>query len=178
MPHARKAQAVSDVRSRSYSRRMDDEILRAVMRRFPAGLAVLTVQTETQALGATVGSLVSLSLEPPLIGVSLGIHAPLLEPVRDAGVFALSLLGSGQEAIAQRFGTGGLPPLAAWHEVETRDGALGPPLLADAAGWLECRVDREHAAGDHVIVVGQVVSAETGPVAPGVVYVDGAYRSL
>lgn len=148
------------------------------MRRFPAGLAVLTVQTHAQPLGAAVGSLVSLSLEPPLVGVSLGIHAPILEPVRDAGAFALSLLGSGQEAIAHRFGTGGLPPLAAWHEVETRDGAVGAPLLSHAAGWLECRVAGEHPAGDHVIVVGAVVAAETGPVAPGLVYLDGAYRSL
>ena len=157
---------------------MDGELLRAVMRRFPAGLAVMTVQTETQPLGATVGSLVSLSLEPPLVGVSLGVHAPLLEPVRDAGAFALSLLGRGQEAIAQRFGVGGLPPLAAWHEVETREGVLGVPLLANAAGWLECHVAGEHGAGDHVIVVGNVVAAEAGPVEPGLVYVDGAYRSL
>ena len=164
--------------SRAYSRRVDGELLRAVMRRFPAGLAVLTVQTDAQPLGATVGSLVSLSLEPPLVGVSLGIHAPLLEPVRDAGVFALSLLGRGQEAIAQRFGAGGLPPLAAWHEIQTRVGALGVPLLAEAAGWLECRVAGEHAAGDHVIVVGEVVSAETGGVEPGLVYLDGAYRSV
>lgn len=148
------------------------------MRRFPAGLAVLTVRANGQRLGATVGSLVSLSLEPPLVGVTLGVHAPLLEPVRDAGAFALSLLGRGQEAVAQRFGTGGLPPLAAWHEVETRDGVLGAPLLAEAAAWLECRLATEHAAGDHVIVVGEVVEATAGSVEPGLVYVDRAYRSL
>ena len=157
---------------------MDGDLLRAVMRRFPAGLAVLTVRTDAQPLGATVGSLVSLSLEPPLVGVSLGVHAPLLEPVRDAGAFALSLLGRGQEAIAQRFGTGGLPPLAAWHEVETREGVVGAPLLADAAGWLECRVSGEHPAGDHVILIAEVVAGEAGPVEPALVYVDGAYRSL
>ena len=157
---------------------MTGDELRAVMRRFPAGLAVLTVSDAGRPLGATVGSLVSLSLEPPLVGISLGVHAPVLEPLRAAGSFGLSLLGRGQEGIAGRFGTGGLPPLAAWHEVEVREGELGAPLLPDAAGWLECRVTAEHAAGDHVIVVGEVVTAATGPVAPGLVFVDGAYRSL
>ena len=152
--------------------------LRAVMRRHPAGLAVLTVQGHTGPLGATVGSLVSLSLDPPLVGLSLGLHAPLHEPVRDVGSFALSVLGHGQEAVAQRFGSGGLPPLAAWHEIETREGVTGAPLLAEAAGWLECRLAAEHEAGDHTVFVGEVVAAEAGPVEPGLVYLAGTYASL
>lgn len=148
------------------------------MRRFPSGLAVLAVSVDGRRVGATVGSLVSLSLDPPLVGVSLGVHAPLLEPVREAGAFGLSLLGQGQEAVAHRFGVGGLPPLAAWHELEVREGANGAPLLAQAAGWLECRVAGEHATGDHVLVVGEVTAAELGPASPGLVYLAGEYRSL
>ena len=157
---------------------MTGDELRAVMRRFPSGLAVLTVRTDTGPLGATVGSLVSLSLEPPLVGVALGVHAPLHEPLRDTGVFGISVFGRGQEALAQRFGTGGLPPLAAWHEVETHDGGSGVPLLDEAAGWLECRVAAQHAAGDHSFFVAEVLSAVEGPLEPGVVYLGGAYRSV
>lgn len=148
------------------------------MRRFPSGLAVLAVSVDGRRLGATVGSLVSLSLEPPLVGLSLGVHAPLLEPLREAGAFGLSVLGNGQEAIAHRFGVGGLPPLAAWHEVEVRAGSNGAPLLAEAAGWLECNVTDVHSAGDHVLVVGEVTAAEAGPVPPGLVYLRGEYHSL
>lgn len=157
---------------------MDGALLRDVMRRHPSGLAVLAVVTDTGPLGATVGSLVSLSLEPPLVAVSLGVHAPLHEPVRDAGAFGLSLLGAGQEPVAGRFGSGGLPPLAAWHGIEVRNGETGVPLLADAVAWLECRVAAEHPAGDHTLFVSEVVVAEPGRVAPGLVYLDGAYRAL
>lgn len=148
------------------------------MRRYPSGLAVLTVRVDGRPLGATVGSLVSLSLEPPLVGVSLGVHAPLHEPVRSAGAFALSVLGRGQETIARRFGSGGLPPLVAWHELAVHDGVVGAPLLDEAAAWLECRVAGEQRAGDHTIFVGEVLVAEAGNVPAGLVYLDGTYRSV
>ncbi|MGH2952373.1 MAG: flavin reductase, partial [Solirubrobacterales bacterium] len=45
------------------------------MRRFPAGVAVLTVDAEGERLGLTVGTTISLSLEPPLVGVSISRHA-------------------------------------------------------------------------------------------------------
>ena len=152
--------------------------LRAAMRRFPAGLAVVTLDAGGQRVGVTVGSLVSLSLEPPLVGMSVGRTAPLHEHVRDARSFALNLLGRGQEALAQHFGRSGLPPLVAWRDVETRRGSTGVPLLADAAAWLECRLRAEHEAGDHTFFVADVLAAELGRVPPGLVYLDGRYRDV
>jgi flavin reductase (DIM6/NTAB) family NADH-FMN oxidoreductase RutF len=152
--------------------------LRAVMRRFPSGVAVLTVVAERERAAVTVGSVVSLSLEPPLVGVALGVHTPLHEVVRDTGVFGLSLLGAGQAAVAQHFARGGLPPIALWHGIETRTGATGAPLLVEAAGWLECRLWSESPAGDHTLFLGEVMSAETGRVPPGLVYLEGAYRDV
>jgi flavin reductase (DIM6/NTAB) family NADH-FMN oxidoreductase RutF len=152
--------------------------LRAVMRRFPAGVAVLTVSAERERAAVTVGSVVSLSLEPPLVGVALGVHTPLHEVVRDTGLFGLSLLGAGQAAVAQHFARGGLPPIALWHGIETRTGTTGVPLLAEAAGWLECRLWSEAPAGDHTLFVGEVVAAEPGPVSPGLVYLESAFQDL
>src|SRR6059058_525815 len=60
------------------------EELRALMRRFPAGVAVVTVDLEGQRVGLTVASLVSLSLEPPLVGVAVRRGAALHELLRDA----------------------------------------------------------------------------------------------
>lgn len=148
------------------------------MRGFPSGVAVLTVNEPGERAAVTVGSLVSLSLDPPLVGVSLGVHTPLHALVRDTGAFALSILGEGQEAVAQHFARGGIPPLALWHGFETRAGDLGAPLLADAAGWLECRLWSEAPAGDHTFFVGEVVSARPGTVRPGLVYLDGVYRGV
>ena len=148
------------------------------MRRFPAGIAVVTLEVAGQRVGVTVGSLVSLSLEPPLVGIAVGRTAPLHEHVREAGSFGLNLLGRGQEGLAQHFGRSGVPPLVLWRDVETRAGSTGVPLLAEAAAWLECSVRSDWEAGDHTFFVAGVVAAELGRVPPGLVYVEGRYRDV
>jgi flavin reductase (DIM6/NTAB) family NADH-FMN oxidoreductase RutF len=147
------------------------------MRRFPAGVAVLTVDVEGERLGLTVGSLVSLSLEPPLVGVAVSRQAAMHELLRRADSFALSLLAAGQEDVAQHFARG-VPPIALWHGVATRLGAAGAPLLEGALGWLECRTAAEHEAGDHTLFVGEVIGVEQGAPRAPLVHLDQAYRSL
>jgi flavin reductase (DIM6/NTAB) family NADH-FMN oxidoreductase RutF len=118
-----------------------------------------------------------LSLEPPLVGVAVNRQAAMHELLREAGGFALSLLAGDQEAVAQHFARG-VPPLAHWHGIATREGAEGAPLLEDALGWLECRLHAEHDAGDHTLFVGDVLAAERGRAAPPLVYLDRRYISV
>lgn len=146
------------------------------MRRFPSGVGVVTVDSDGDRLGLTLGTLVSLSLEPPLVGISIAREAAMHELLRRAGGFALSLLGSGQEAVAQHFARG-VPPIAHWHGIAHREGASGAPLLEGALGWLECRVWAEHDAGDHTFFVGEVLGVELGTAGPPLLYLDGHYRS-
>jgi len=150
--------------------------LRALMRRFPSGVAIVTVDVEGQRLGLTVGSLVSLSLDPPLVGISVSRFAALHEFLREARAFAVSLLAVGQEALAQHFARG-VPPIALWNGIETRPGETGP-LLDGAIGWLECRIRRECEAGDHTLFVAEVVRVERGRAAVPLVYFDQRYRPL
>lgn len=138
---------------------------------------MLTVDLDGERLGLTVGSLVSLSLDPPLVGVGVSRQAAMHELLRRADGFALSLLAGDQEAIAQHFARG-VPPLAHWHGIATRAEAEGAPLLEDAIGWLECRTSAEHDAGDHTLFVGEVLGAEQGRSATPLVYVDQRYVSL
>src|SRR6059058_1475700 len=100
--------------------------LRALMRRVPAPVGVVTVDADGERLGLTVSSLLSLSLEPPLVGVSISRQAALHELLRRAGGFALSLLAGGQERLAQHFARG-VPPIGMWHGVETEEGLRGAP---------------------------------------------------
>jgi flavin reductase (DIM6/NTAB) family NADH-FMN oxidoreductase RutF len=152
------------------------EALRALMRRFPAGVAVVTVDVEGERLGLTVGSLVSLSLEPPLVGVPIRRDAALHELLRDAGGFAASLLAAGQEAVAGHFARG-VPPIALWTGIELLE-REGPPLLAGALDWLRCRLASECSAGHHTLFVGEVVELEHGPAARPLVSLDGGYVAL
>jgi flavin reductase (DIM6/NTAB) family NADH-FMN oxidoreductase RutF len=147
------------------------------MRHAPACVAVLTVDAGGERLGLTVSSLVSLSLEPPLVGVSISRQAAMHELLREAGGFAVSLLAGGQEWLAQHFARG-VPPIGMWHGIATEEGARGAPLLVGALGWLECRTAAEHETGDHSFFVGEVEAVRLGEPAPPLVYHDGSYRAL
>lgn len=148
--------------------------LREVMRAFPSGICVVTIQLEETRIGLTVGSLTSLSLEPPLVGFALGRQAQLHELLRGAGEFGVSLLAADQEAIAQHFARS-VPPIAMWTGIELRDDVDGPPLVAGALGWLRCRVESEHPTGDHTVFVGRVEWSDVGVRRPALVYVRQGY---
>jgi flavin reductase len=130
-----------------------------------------------ERLGLTVGTVLSLSLEPPLVGVSVNRQAAMHELLRAAGAFALSLLRGDQEAVAQHFARG-VPPLAHWHGIEWREGSTGAPLLEGGLGWVEARLVDEHETGDHTLFVGGVVSVEQGRAGPALVHVGQGYVSL
>jgi flavin reductase (DIM6/NTAB) family NADH-FMN oxidoreductase RutF len=150
--------------------------LRAVMRRFPAGVAVVTVELRGQRAGLTVASLVSLSLEPPLVGFAVRRDAALHELLRDSGELAISLLAAGQEALAQHFARG-VPPIALWTSIPLRD-AEGPPQLEGAVAWLRGRLAQEHETGDHTFFVAEVASAELGPAGQPLVFHRQSYVEL
>jgi flavin reductase len=144
--------------------------LRATMRRFPAGVAVLTLPLP---FGVTIGSLVSVSLEPALVSVAIGLDSQAHELIKGEGGFAISLLSAEQEALAQHFARS-VPPIALFEGVDVRDGARGP-LLEGALGWLECEVRHAYPAGDHTLFVGEVERAEVGDDGAGLVYRHSGY---
>ena len=150
--------------------------LRSLLARYPAGVAVVTVDGDGQRLGLTVGTLVGLSLDPPLVGFSIARDAAAHELLRRAGGCAISLLAAGQEWLADHFARG-VPPIAMWHGIATQAGASGAPLLVGALGWLECALREEVAAGTHTFFVGDVLRVERGSDAPALVRVRGGYVS-
>jgi 3-hydroxy-9,10-secoandrosta-1,3,5(10)-triene-9,17-dione monooxygenase reductase component len=154
---------------------MTGEELREVMRRFPAPVTVVTTEVDAQRFGLTVGSFGSLSLSPPLVGVSIGKESSSHEPLRRAGAWTVSLLSEDQIPVAQHFARSGIPPIALWNGVDVRDGKHGP-LIEGALGWLECTTEAEHEAGDHTIFLGVVDSIELGRPGRGIVYREGTYH--
>ena len=146
------------------------------MARVPASVAVVTVELRGQRVGLTVASLVSLSLQPPLVGVAVRRDAALHELLRDAGRFSVSVLAAGQEALAQHFARG-VPPIALWERIPLRE-TDGPPELDGAVVWLRCRVSKELETGDHTFFVGEVESAERGPADRPLVFHNRSYATL
>ena len=152
------------------------DAFRAVLRRHPSGVAVVSVDASGQRVGLTVATLTSLSLEPALVGVAVARQAALHVLLREAGSFAVSLLAADQEPLAEHFARG-VPPIGMWQGIAVRDGELGAPLLDSALGWLECRLAAEVAAGTHTFFVGEVVAAAEGRDAVPLLRLDGRFRS-
>jgi flavin reductase (DIM6/NTAB) family NADH-FMN oxidoreductase RutF len=159
---------VSDFKSDT----MGDQ-LRSLLGRAPTGVAVVTVEAGGRCVGLTVGTLVGLSLEPPLVGFAVARQAALHELLREAGRCALSLLAAGQEDVAEHFARG-VPPIGMWEGVATEPSS-GPPRLAGALGWLECAVQDEVATGTHTLFVCAVERAVPGTDEPGLVRVRGGF---
>ena len=143
------------------------------MRRYPVGVAVAAVDVRGTRLGLTVSSLASLALDPPLVGISIAWQAAFHELLRDAGSFAVSLLAADQVSLARHFARG-VPPIAMWEGIGTRQGERGP-LLEGAVGWLECRLASEVDTGDHTFFVWTVEAARRGPAPDALVHLRREY---
>jgi flavin reductase (DIM6/NTAB) family NADH-FMN oxidoreductase RutF len=148
---------------------------RALFRRWPAGVSVVVADVEGRRAGLTVSSLVSLSLDPRLVGISISRQASLHELLRDAGEWAASILGGDQERLAQHFARG-VPPIALWNGIEVRDDDAR--LLAGAVGWVTARTVQEVQTGDHTFFVGELQSIEEGPAVTSLAYVNRGYQAL
>jgi flavin reductase (DIM6/NTAB) family NADH-FMN oxidoreductase RutF len=143
----------------------------------PGGTCVVAVDAEGRRLGLTVDSLVSLSLDPPLIGFTVANDCPILELLPDAGGCAISILAGGQQWLADHFAEGARP-IAMWHALASEPGAVGAPLFVGALGWLECSLLDLVDLGSSTLSVCAVRRIEPGTDAPALVRVDGAYTSV
>ena len=148
---------------------------RALFRRWPAGVSVVVAEVDGRRAGLTVSSLVSLSLEPRLVGISIALDASLHEVLREADEWAVSILGGDQAHLAQHFARS-VPPIALWDGIPVRDD--DPRLLADAVGWILVRAVDRIPTGDHSFFVGEITSLEDGRAPESLVYVHRSYRGL
>ena len=126
--------------------------------------------------GLTVSSLVSLSLEPPLVGISIAlVGLAATRCCAEAGEWSASILGGDQDALAQHFARS-VPPIVLWDGIPVRED--DPRLIADAVGWLRARtVDRAARRATTRFFVGEVLDARARAGARrSLVYVDRRYR--
>jgi flavin reductase (DIM6/NTAB) family NADH-FMN oxidoreductase RutF len=148
---------------------VDRQAYRDVLGRFVTGVTVVTALDDRatgnggrpQPWGTTVNSFTSVSLDPPLVLVSIGhersIH-PLIEGTRR---FAVNVLGEESSAISDCFaGAPSALPREAFCNARYRLGeTCGLPILDEAIAWVGCAVERVIEAGDHTLYIGRVVEA-------------------
>jgi flavin reductase (DIM6/NTAB) family NADH-FMN oxidoreductase RutF len=148
---------------------------RALFRRWPSGVSVVVAELEGRRAGLTVSSVLSLSLEPSLVGISIARSASLYEVLDGAGEWGLSVLSGDQDHLAQHFARS-VPPIALWDGIVVRED--DPRLIADAVGWILARTVDQLSAGDHTLFVGEVQQLELGTAESSLVHLDRRYSPL
>ena len=152
----------------------DADDLLALLGTLPQGTCVVTVDAQGRRIGLTVGSLVSLSLDPPLVGFTTPADEVIARLIPVAGGCAISLLAGGQEWLADYFETSERP-IAMWHALGAEPGAVGAPLFVGALGWLECSLVDTVDLGSHLLFVCEVKEGEVSVDAPALARVHGRY---
>ncbi len=147
---------------------------RAVMSRWATGVSVVTAHDPTGDAGLTVNALLSVSLSPPSVLVSLSTDTDTLPVIERSGYFGASFLASGQRAISERFART-LPSVEKFAGLSLHRGPHGSPLLEGTLAAVECRVISRTPSHDHMLIVGDVVHEETGPDAAPLLYYRSGY---
>ncbi|MCI4372514.1 MAG: flavin reductase family protein, partial [Thermoplasmata archaeon] len=132
-----------------------------LMARWATGVAVVTTHDDSGDAGLTVNALLSISLTPPSLLISLTQDADTTPVIHRSGSFAVNFLAADQQPISERFAQA-LPAVEKFRTLAVHRGRWGAPLLDGTLGAAECRVVAWTPRYDHVLIVGEVVHQEVG----------------
>ena len=151
---------------------------RAVMRRLAGGVSIITAGRDGDITGMTVTSLTSLSASPPRVLVSVNRLASSFALIERFGTFGVSILGSDQHELADRFSDGRLKGPQRFEGVPWSAGTSGVPLLGNSLATVECQVEEIIERYSHGIIVGSLVSFDLSRELSGLVYWNGQYIEI
>jgi len=145
---------------------------------FPTGVAIVTtVDAQGQPAGITVNSFTSVSLDPPLILVSIARTSRSFDLFNAVGHFAVNLLREEQRHVSTAFAS---PTADRFGAVRHRSGHGNVPLIEAHLVAFECETYARYEGGDHVLLLGKVLRLSTDPTLPPkpLLYFRGQYREL
>ena len=154
------------------------EALREALRAVPSPIVVVTVQTEAEPRGATIGSFASVSLDPPLVSFNVTHDTRLHDALAETDALAVHFLAADQADVATRFA---IPDLSGVDQLEPFDHQLAggqPPFLSGVLSTLVCTVEATVEAGDHTVVIASVDAIRPGRVAAPLLYYKQSYRGV
>jgi flavin reductase (DIM6/NTAB) family NADH-FMN oxidoreductase RutF len=155
---------------------VDPASYRSVLRRHPAGVAIITLSSASGPVGFTATSFTSVSLSPPLVSFNITNTSSSLSALCSAESVLIHLLGWQQKELANRFSNDAAMRFAdntQWSPIVS-----GEPLLRGTAHWLRVVLQQLIPAGDSTLVLGLVThthSEESAEESPSLIYRDGMY---
>jgi len=152
--------------------------LREIMRRWVTGVSIVTVENEGIRHGATVSSLASISVDPPLVNVTLAKGTRTHEMMIRAGFFGVTILSSQQQSLSEKFSGSVSEEHDRFKEVEYFEILEHIPVLKGGLAALGCRIVHSYEMANSTLFVGEVIASQLGEDQPPLVYVNRTYRRL
>lgn len=153
----------------------DARALRDAFGCFTTGVTVVTTLNGETPVGFTANSFTSVSLDPPLALVSIGLTASCLPALTESGVFVVNVLHVGQEAVARQFTR---KDGDRFEGLETQLWRTGVPVIDGCMASFECETHHSFDAGDHRVFVGRILRVRFEPDHEPLVYLRGGYRRV
>jgi flavin reductase (DIM6/NTAB) family NADH-FMN oxidoreductase RutF len=153
----------------------DPQHMRHVLGHVPTGVTVVTGTSGDSPLGISCNSFTSVSLDPPLIAFCVAHGSWTWERIRETGRFAINVLADGQEHVCRRFASKERDRFAG---IPWQASASGSPLLDGTLAWIDCELEQELEAGDHLLVLGRVLDLHRETERQPLVFFCGDYGSV
>ena len=143
------------------SPRITAQAFLATMSNVAASVTVVTTMApDGTARGLTVSAFCSVSLDPPLVLVSVAGTSGTLEAIRQSQAFTVNFLGRADEGVACIFATSDIDRFVAVPSEPAELSGAGPILTEHVTAYFECELTNEVEAGDHWILIGRVINGE------------------
>lgn len=148
---------------------------RHVMSLSPTPVTIVTAPTDAGPQGLVIGSFVSVSLEPPLVGFFVGKWTRMWQPMNEAMAYCVNILSQDQAHLSKLFITHGIDRFAetSWESAEN-----GAPVIEGAVAWIEARRYSITDAGDHDLVLLEVTGLRAGADTGPLLYHHGKYSAV
>ena len=154
---------------------VDASLFRQLLGRFATGVTVITTRNAAgEPEGMTASSVASVSLEPPLLLVSVDRKNVMHDALAQASHFVVNVLAADQEALSRRFAE---LEENRFHGVGFHPSRMGLPILDGVLAHIECARDAVVPAGDHTVFLGLVTGGDVTD-RPPLLYYRGGYANL
>lgn len=154
------------------------EQLRTLMRQWATGVTIVSTQFDGNFHGMTVSSFTSVSLEPPIVTISLMKSSRTHDLVIEAGSFGISILSSSQQSISERFAGQSTDEKNRFDGIDTITLISGSPFVKGGLAFIDCNLIAVHPFNQNSLFIGEVLAARMGNGEKPLLYFDQQYRML
>lgn len=151
---------------------------RGLMRHVPSPVMVLTYNFAGSPRGVTIGSFASVSLKPPLVSFNLMNDGSSAEDIHNVSHFAIHVLRHDQVNLSEQFARSDLSSQKKFDGLDYQDSSLNVPLISNCLAVMECKLYDIISAGDHSLVLGEVLKAEVVSPSSPLLYFQRSYYEV